>query len=117
MSEKNKAIIEKINEAFAGGNIDFFSAYITEETQWNVIGISTLIGKKKIMGALQSKELESPPVVTVRNVVAEGDSVIVQSTGNAVRKTGESYQASYCDVYRLKNGKIKEFTTYVIETT
>lgn len=116
MSEKNKELIQKINEAFAKGDVDVFSEYLSDDTRWNIIGISTIIGKSRIMNAMEMKELESLPVVTVKNVVAEGDSVVVESTGKATRKVGPPYNASYCDVYRLKDGKIEEFTTYVIET-
>jgi ketosteroid isomerase-like protein len=66
---------------------------------------------------METKEFETLPEITVRNISAEGDIVMVQSTGKAIGKTGKPFDASYCDVYRLQNGKIKEFTTYVIETT
>ena len=117
MSIENKELVQKINDAFAKGNFQYLSQYLTEETRWNIIGISTVIGKEEILKALEMQDLENFPDVRVHHVVAEEDSVVVQSTGKAVKKTGRPYRASYCDVYRLTNGKIKEFTTYVIETT
>lgn len=61
-------------------------------------------------------EAENFPAFTVTNVVAEGDCVVVETTGEATRKTGERYRAHYCDIYHLKNGVIHEFSTYVVET-
>ncbi len=116
MSEDNKELIQKINEAFAKGDTEYLSAFLTDDTRWNIIGISTVIGKSNILKALEMQELETFPDITVNNVVAEGESVVVESTGKAIRKSGTTYRASYCDVYRLQDGKIKEFTTYVIET-
>ncbi len=36
---------------------------------------------------------------------------------NGTTKTGELNSPAYCDVYRLKGGKIEELTTYVVDTT
>ncbi len=116
MSIKNKELIQRINQAFADGDIDFFSNFLDEDTRWNIIGISTITGKHNIMKAMEKEELEAFPEVSVKNIIAEGDSVVVESTGKAIRKTGAPYHASYCDVYQLRDGKIQEFTTYVIET-
>lgn len=117
MSEQNKQLIEKINEAFANGNTDVFSQYLSSDTRWNIISISTITGKGNIMSAMDKQELESLPQITVKNVLAEGDTVVVESSGIAKRKTGLAYSASYRDIYRLEDGKIKEFTTYVIESS
>ena len=116
MSTENKALIQKINEAFAQGNTDFFLHHLAEDARWNIISISTITGKDNIEKNMEVQGLETFPVVTVKNVTEQGDSVVVESTGNASRKRGAGYTASYCDIYRMENGKIKEFTTYVIET-
>jgi uncharacterized protein len=116
MSQENKELIQKINDAFARGDTEYLSDYLAENARWNIIGISTIVGKQNIMKALEIHELESFPDVNVNHVIAEGDSVVVESTGKANRRAGGTYKASYCDVYRFKNGKINEFTTYVIET-
>jgi ketosteroid isomerase-like protein len=115
MSLKNKELIQMINEAFARGDTERLSDYLAEDARWNIIGISTITGRKNIMKAMEIQELEKFPEITVNHIVAKGDSVVVESTGKAFQKAGGIYSASYCDVYRFKDGKIKEFTTYVIE--
>jgi ketosteroid isomerase-like protein len=117
MSAKNITLIKKINQAFAEGDSDFFLNCLADDAKWTVISISSIIGKENISKALKTRTLEKLPEITVNDISSEGESVIVKSTGIAESKTGYPYQASYNDVYRLENGKIKEFITYVIETT
>jgi ketosteroid isomerase-like protein len=58
-------------------------------------------------------ELETPGSNVVDNSVAEGDYVVVQQHGTGRKtKLGKSYNNTYCIVYKLLGGKIKEITEY-----
>ena len=115
-SDSNRVVIEKINEAFALGNTDVLSRYLSNESRWQIISISTISGKTNILRALGKEELASLPEITVKHVITEGDTVVVESSGVAMRRSGQPYTASYRDVYKLEEGMITEFTTYVIES-
>lgn len=109
-------IVKEINEAFANGDVGSFDRYLAEDTRWQIIGISTITGKTNIMNSLGKNDLQEVPFVTAKEFTLEGSSIIVESRGQATRKSGSTYDAVYRDVYILENGKIRELTTYVIET-
>ncbi len=44
-------------------------------------------------------QLESFPLITIKNVVAEGNCVVVESTGEARTKNGRPYNQTYGDVF------------------
>ena len=113
MSAKNKVLIQQINDAIVNGDMDFFSSCLSENARWTIVSVSSISGRDNILAAMQSKGLESVPAVHVNNIIAEEETVTVQSSGIARRQSGGAYHASYCDVYRLADGKIQEFTTYV----
>ena len=117
MSEKNKELIQRINEEFANGDTYLFTEYLSPDIKWNIISVSTISGKKNILNAMEKQELETLPQLTIKSVQAEGDTVVVESSGIAKGRSGCTYCASYKDVYRLEDGLIKEFTTYVIEAS
>jgi ketosteroid isomerase-like protein len=48
-----------------------------------------------------------------KNVVAEGNCVVVDSTGEAKTKNGKPYNQIYCDVFSFSDGKLQEITTYL----
>jgi hypothetical protein len=41
----------------------------------------------------------------------------VESRGKETTEIGETNNPAYCDIYRIKNGKLQELTTYVVDTT
>ena len=115
MSIKNKNLVKKINEALSKGNTEFVSVHLADDIRWNIVGMPTVSGKSEFLKTMKMMVIESFPDITVKNIIAEGDYVVVESTGNA--KTGESYNPSYCDVYHLKDEKIQELTTYIVDVT
>ena len=117
MSAKNKKLIKKINEAFSKGDTEFVLDNLADNIRWNIVGLPTISGKGDFLKTMEMFELENFPDITVKNIIGEGDYVVVESTGTAVTKTGQPYNPAYCDVYLLKDGKIQELTTYVVDTT
>lgn len=114
MATTNKELWQQINKAFENGDMKFYEAHLANDIHWNIIGNKNpVIGKKEYLEVLKMQDLESFPDVTITNIVAEGEYVVVESTGKATTKTGKPYNQIYCDVYRFKDKKIQEVTTYL----
>ena len=113
MKETNNQLLIKISEEFAKGNLEFVEAYLANDIKWNILGESPTIGKEQVLEVSKMQQLESFPVVTVKNIVAEGDYVVVESTGEAKTKNGNPYNQTYCDVFRFSEDKLQEITTYL----
>jgi hypothetical protein len=45
-------------------------------------------------------------------LIAEDDCVAVQLSGQAVTKDGQPYNNTYCHVFRIRDGKVREVTEY-----
>jgi ketosteroid isomerase-like protein len=74
-------------------------------------------GKEDFIGVMGMLELECFPEMSVKNVIAEGDFVVVESTGNKKSKEGKITNPSFCEVYLIKKGKLKELRTYIVDTS
>lgn len=116
MQSDNEEFMNKIDERFTKDRNGFFLEYIAEDIRWNIIGKNSIVGKIKFLEEMKMQELENHPIITIRNVIIEGEYIIVESTGKAVTKTGKPYNTAYCDIYHLQDGKIFELTTYVVDT-
>lgn len=115
MQTSNKESIKKIDERFTKDRNGFFLEYVADDISWNIVGMQKIIGKENFLEAMKKQELKSNTTITIRNVIIEGEYVIVESTGKSITKTGKPYNTAYCDIYRLKDGKIQELTTYVVD--
>jgi uncharacterized protein len=114
---ENKETIRKFNEA---KSLEAMLALMADDIRWTLIGNTkfsgTFSGKKELLDKLIYPifaHMESMGTGTTNNVVAEGDYVVVQTHGAGRRtKTGRDYNNTYCIVYRLADGKVKEVTEY-----
>lgn len=115
---ENKEVVRQLREA---KGLDEMLAAMSDDVRWTIMGSTkyshTMNGKKEIVDKLLHPifaELESMGSNHVDNVIAEGDYVVVQqhATGRQT-KTGNPYNNSYCLVYKVAGGKIKEITEYL----
>jgi uncharacterized protein len=114
---ENKEVVRKMNGA---KSLDAMLGMMADDIRWTIIGNSkfsgTFNGKKELLDRLMYPlfaEMESMGTASIDNVIAEGDYVVVQTRGSERRtKTGKDYNNTYCMVYRIADGKIKEVTEY-----
>jgi ketosteroid isomerase-like protein len=109
----NKQLLKKISEEFARGNLSFFEAYLAEDIKWNILGEETIVGKEKVLELSKMTQLQSFPVIKIKNIISEGDFVVIESTGEAKTTEGKTYNQVYCEVFRFDNEKLQEITTYL----
>lgn len=115
MSEKNKAVLEEANAAVAEGNYEGFLAFCTDDTDWTFVGDMTLKGKEAVRQWMITTYIE-PPKNRVINLIAEGDFVTAIGDISVKDEEGKEIHSSYCDVWRLRDGKLAELRAFVIET-
>jgi uncharacterized protein len=115
---ENKAVVRSMGEA---KSLDAMLATMADDIRWTIIGSTkwsrTMNGKKEIVDKLLHPifaELESMGSSATDNVIAEGDYVVVQSHASGRKtKTGNPYNNTYCNVFKVVDGKIKEITEYL----
>ena len=116
---ENKKSVQDMMAAWARGQGGFLDL-LADDVHWTVIG-STAVSRtytskqafidgavkplgEKISGAIQP---------TVRDIIADGDKIVLQWDGRAVGKNGTIYHQTYCWVMRIENGKVSEGTAYL----
>jgi ketosteroid isomerase-like protein len=115
MPEDNKAILRRANEAIAAGDIEGFLEWCTDDTEWTMVGDKTLRGKAEVRQWLVETYV-NPPMFDVANWIAEGDFLAVYGTITVTDRGGTATRSSYCDVWRIRDGKLAELRAYAIVT-
>ena len=114
MSEKNKEIIEKVNNAFAEGNTEGFLSFCAEDVEWGMVGDKSFKGKQAIREFMSSHSGDAPEF-TVDQMIAEGDTVICYGDMTMKEENGESVPYSYCDIYQLRNDEIARLQSFIVK--
>jgi ketosteroid isomerase-like protein len=115
MSARNKEIVEKVNASFAEGGVEGFLSACADDVVWTMVGSKTVKGKTAIREWMASMDME-PPKFTVNNIIAEGDFVAGYGDMTMKERDGKTDPYAYCDIYRFRDGKIVELSSFVIKT-
>ncbi len=117
---ENKKLIQDAFTAWARGDGNAFFNLLAADVRWTVIG-STAVSRTYpsrdafVEGAVKplTAKLAGPIVPTVRDIIAEGDKVVLQWEGRSSAKNGSIYHQTYCWVMRMADGKVREGTAYL----
>lgn len=115
----NKQLIQKVYADSASRSGTTFVDHLADDVRWVVTGqyswSHTFEGRDAVLNGLQGyfrSLIEGRPRTVAFNFIAEGDTVVVETKGDNVTKTGARYDNEYCMVWRVENGRIKEIKEY-----
>ena len=119
-AQESKKIVEDAFGAMSRGDSEGFMQRLSDDIRWTIIGTTrysgTYAGKQQLVERLLTPimaDLESGIRQNVQNVIAEGDTVVVQTQGESMTKSGKPYNNTYCLVIRVADDKIAELTEYL----
>lgn len=117
---ENKQVVLDFYEAGARGDMDACFALVADDVTWTNIGSTkfsgTYIGKQalaeNLLGPLFG-ELKAGISSQIEQLTAEGDIVVAQTSGNAETRDGTPYNNTYCQVIRIRDGRIAAVKEYM----
>ena len=116
---KNKQLMREVFEALGRGDSrpyldlldDDFSFTITGHNPWSRTVSGKEAVRRELYGPLFAQFADRYTAQLV-NLVAEGDTVVVEHRGCVTTKRGQLYNNEYCLVCRLDNGRLKSMKEY-----
>ena len=117
---ENKQVVLDFYEAGARGDMDACFVLLADEVTWTNIGSTkfsgTYSGKQAIVenliGPLFS-QLKAGISSQIERLTAESDVVVAQTSGTAETLDGTPYNNTYCQVIRIRDGKITDVKEYM----
>ena len=117
---ENKQVVLDFYDAGARGDMDACFALLADDITWTNIGSTkfsgTFSGKQAMVEQLLGPlfgQLKAGISSQVERLTAEGDIVVAQTSGTAETLDGTSYNNTYCQVIRIRDGKIAEVKEYL----
>ncbi len=119
-ASENKQLMQHIFAELSKDNSKPFVDSMADDFRWTVTGTTkwskTYDGKQAVLtelfGTLRSK-IGDKIRTTAHRFIAEGDHVVVEARGNNTTKAGIPYNNTYCFVFRIAGGNVKELTEYL----
>lgn len=117
---ENKQVVRDFYDAGARGDLDACLALLADDITWTNIGSTkfsgTYSGKKAIVEELLGplfSQLKAGISSQVERLTAESDIVVAQASGTAETLDSTPYNNTYCQVIRIRDGKIAEVKEYM----
>lgn len=115
MDFNNKSILQTANDAIMRGDHEGFLAFCSDDTVWTFVGEQTLRGKEEVRQYMAKAYIE-PPKFIVETMISEGEYLTAIGTIALKDEDGIPVDYTYCDVWRLRDGKLAELKAFVIRT-
>ena len=117
---ENKKLVEDAFAKWSRGDGGAFFSLLADDVRWTVIGSTpvsrTYTSKRAFQeGAVKplGTKLTGAIQPSARDIITEGDKVVLQWEGRATGTNGTIYSQVYCWVMRFENGKVREGTAYL----
>src|SRR5881397_2452500 len=117
---ENKALMTSVFADMAAGDGQPFMDALADDVRWTVIGSSawsrTYEGKRSVATELMRplfRQFAGEYRARAISIMAEDDRVVVEARGEVMTKAGRPYNQTYCYVFRMADGQVRELTEYL----
>ena len=112
----NKQTVEAYMAAFGISDHAAVLACLTDDVEWHIPGAFTITGKEAFDKEIENENFTGRPDIVTTRLTEENDVVIAEGTVRARKKDGEMFHLAFCDVFEMRDGKIKRLVSYLVAT-
>ncbi len=114
MSE-NKKTIERYIDGFNKLDHAQILDCLTDNVEWIMPGFFHHIGKEAFDKEIENPAFSGAPIVTITRMTEENDVVIAEGSVLAQKASGEKLPLVFCDVFEMRDRKIRKLIGYIAE--
>ncbi len=110
---ENKRVVARYLEGFTRSDHEQILSCLTDDVEWDLPGAFHLVGKEAFDKEIENEAFVGSPDITTMRMIEEDDVVVVEGAVRSQRKEGGPLHAQFCDVFEMKDGKIRRLTSYL----
>ena len=112
----NKQTVQEYMEGFNKSDHAQILSCLTDDVEWLMPGVFYLSSKDAFAREIKNDAFVGSPTIKITRMTEENDVVIAEGSVRCARKGGGFLNAVFCDVFAMQDAKIKQLTTYLVET-
>lgn len=89
---------------------------LTDDVEWVIPGMFHAQGKDDFAKHIVDEGFVGQPVITVNRLLEAGDVVVAEGSVRAPKDDGTFLNLVFCDVFDMRDGKIRRLISYLMET-
>lgn len=111
----NKQTVRKYMDAFGRSDHPEILSCLTDDVEWVIPGAVHLRGKEAFDGEIENDAFVGRPTIDVTRMIEEDDVVVAEGSVRAARRDGGMLNAVFCDVFVMRDARIRQLISYVVE--
>jgi len=111
----NKETVERYMEAFRRTDHAMILACLTDDVEWVIPGAFHTHGKAEFDAQIENDAFVGHPDILVTRLVEESDIVVAEGSVRCSRREGGTLNVVFCDVFVMRDGKVRQLTSYLME--
>ncbi len=115
-TSENKKTVERYMEGFRRSDHEEILACLTNDVEWEIPGAFHARGREEFDRHIEDDGFVGSPAITVTRLTEEGDVVVAEGLVRAQRKDGPFLNLAFCDVFEMRDARIRKLVSYLMET-
>lgn len=111
----NKQTVQTYMDAFTRTDHAEILSCLTDDVEWIIPGMFHLKGKEAFDKEIENDAFVGKPIIHVIRMTEENEVVIAEGRVRCAKKEGGFLNVVFCDVFEMKEAKIKCLTSYLME--
>ena len=112
----NKRTVLAYMEGFRNTDRQAILSCLTDDVQWEIPGMFAIHGRDAFNSHIVDPGFSGNPVIEVTRLTEENDVVVAEGTVLARQDDGTTLPLAFCDVFEMRNAKIRRLISYLVET-
>ncbi len=112
----NEQTIERYLDGFRRTDRPQILSCLTDDVEWVLPGMFQAHGRDDFANHIVDEGFTGHPDIAVSRLVEVGDVVVVEGSVRAPRVDGTFLNVVFCDVFDMRNAKIRRLTSYLMVT-
>jgi ketosteroid isomerase-like protein len=83
--------------------------------EWVIPGAVHLAGKEAFDGEIENDAFVGSPTISLTRMTEEDDVVVAEGSVRCARRDGGMLNAVFCDVFVMRDAKVRHLTSYLME--
>jgi ketosteroid isomerase-like protein len=112
----NKRTVEAYMDGFRATDRAKILSCLTDDVEWEIPGLFHVNGKAAFAEHIVDEGFTGKPDITISRMTEENGVVIAEGSVRAGRTDGTTMNLVFCDVFEMRDGKIRKLVSYLMDT-
>jgi uncharacterized protein len=112
----NKETVDEYMEGFRRSDRAQIMSCLADDVEWEIPGVFHVRGRQEFGHHIVDEGFAPNPVITVTRMTEEDDVVVAEGRVRTQRSDGTVIDLVFCDVFEMRDRRIRKLISYLMET-